>query len=376
MKFSTSKNKIFSAVQNVLNVVPTRTTLPVLSNILVEVVDSKLKLAATDLDISMITTIPISATKKGSITIPARTFAEILRELPESEIEIDVTENRMELKVENGNYRLSGIPTDEFPKLPTANLAKQIKIPGEEFAKMIQRTTFAVSTDETRPALNGVLWQTSGKSMQMVATDGHRLAKTSQKNNKLKGLHDDIIIPPKVLNLLVKLLADSTKGEEEKEIGVIFGENNIIFNLDDSIIASRLIEGPYPNFEQVIPKDNDKRLIVNKDILTSTIRRVSILANTLTHQIKFSFKKDTIELSSANFDLGGEAKETITCDYPGEPMDVGYNASYVLDILKQIDGDEVIFDLGTPVSAAMIYSSEKKEGEECLYLLMPLRLAE
>ncbi len=376
MKFSTPKNKIFSAVQNVLNVVPTRTTLPILSNMLVEVTDSKLKLAATDLDISMITTIPISATKKGSITIPARTFAEILRELPESEIEIDITENRMELKVENGNYRLSGIPSDEFPKLPTANLAKQIKIPGGELAKMIQKATFAVSTDETRPALNGVLWQTSGKSMQMVATDGHRLAKISQKNNKLKGLHDDIIIPPKVLNLLVKLLADSSKGEGEKEIGVIFGENNIIFNLDDSIIASRLIEGPYPNFEQVIPKDNDKKLIVNKDLLASTIRRVSILANTLTHQIKFSFKKDTLELSSANFDLGGEAKETISCDYPGEPMDIGYNATYVSDILKQIDGDEVIFDLGTPVSAAMIYSSEKKEGEECLYLVMPLRLAE
>jgi DNA polymerase-3 subunit beta len=376
MKFSTPKNKIFSAVQNVLNVVPTRTTLPILSNMLVEVTDSKLKLAATDLDISMITTIPISATKKGSITIPARTFAEILRELPESEIEIDVTENRMELKVENGNYRLSGIPSDEFPKLPTANLAKQIKIPGGELVKMIQKTTFAVSTDETRPALNGVLWQTSGKSMQMVATDGHRLAKISQKNNKLKGLHDDIIIPPKVLNLLVKLLADSAKGEGEKEIGVIFGENNIIFNLDDSIIASRLIEGPYPNFEQVIPKDNDKKLIVNKDLLASTIRRVSILANTLTHQIKFSFKKDTIELSSANFDLGGEAKESLVCDYTAEPMDIGYNATYVLDILKQIDGDEVIFDLGTPVSAAMIYSSEKKEGEECLYLVMPLRLAE
>jgi DNA polymerase-3 subunit beta len=376
MKFSTPKNKIFSAVQNVLNVVPTRTTLPVLSNMLVEVTDSKLKLAATDLDISMITTIPISATKKGSITIPARTFAEILRELPESEIEIEVTENRMELKVEHGNYRLSGIPSDEFPKLPTANLAKQIKIPGGELAEMIQKTVVAVSTDETRPALNGVLWQTSGKSMQMVATDGHRLAKISQKNNKLKGLHDDIIIPPKALNLLVKLLADSAKGGEEKEIGVIFGENNIIFNLDDSIIASRIIEGPYPNFEQVIPKDNDKKLIVNKDLLTGTIRRVSILANTLTHQIKFSFKKDTLELSSANFDLGGEAKESLVCDYTAEPMDIGYNASYVMDVLKQIDGDEVIFELGTPVSAAMIYSSEKKEGQDCLYLLMPLRLAE
>jgi len=371
MKFTLSKSKLFSAVQDVLNVVPTRTTLPVLSNMLLEVTDSKLKLAATDLDISMITTIPISASKKGSITIPARTFAEILRELPESEIEIDVTENRMELKVERGTYRLSGIPSDEFPKLPTANLAKQIKIPGDNFVKMIQKTVFAVSTDESRPALNGVLWQTSGKSMQMVATDGHRLAKVSEKDNKLKGLHEDIIIPPKVLNLLVKLL-----GEGEKEVGVIFGENNIIFNLDDSILASRLIEGPYPNFEQVIPKDNDKKLVLNKDLLQSIVRRVSILANTLTHQIKFSLKKDNLELSSADFDLGGEAKESLACDYTAEPMDIGYNASYVLDILKQIDGDEVIFELGTPVSAAMIYSAAKKEVEDYLYLLMPLRLAE
>ena len=371
MKFSIPKSKIFPVVQDVLNAVPTRTTLPVLSNMLLEVTDSKLKLAATDLDISMIITIPISTTQKGSITIPARTFAEILRELPESEIEINVTENRMELKVERGTYKISGIPTEEFPKLPAANLAKQIKIPGGDLAKMIRKTVFAVSTDETRPALNGVLWQTSSKSMQMVATDGHRLAKMSQKNNKLKGLNEDIIIPPKVLVLLVKLL-----GDEEKEIGVIFGENNIIFNLGDSILASRLIEGPYPNFEQVIPKDNDKKLVVSKELLESTVRRVSILSNTLTHQIKFSLKKDNLELSSANFDLGGEAKETISCDYAAEPMDMGYNANYVLDVLKQIDGDEVIFELGTPVSAGMIYSSEKKEGEDCLYLLMPLRLAE
>ena len=371
MKLLISKNKIFSVVQNVLNAVPTRTTLPVLSNMLMEVTDSKLKLAATDLDISIITTISISTTKKGSITIPARTFADILRELPESEVEINVTENKMELKIERGTYRISGIPSDEFPKLPTVNLAKQIKVPGGDLAEMIRKTVFAVSTDETRPALNGVLWQTSGKFMQMVATDGHRLAKTSWKNNKLKGLHEDIIIPPKILNLLVKLL-----GDEEKEIGVIFGENNIMFNLGDSILASRLIEGPYPNFEQVIPKDNDKRLVVNKELLMSTVRRVSILSNTLTHQIKFSLKKDNLELSSANFDLGGEAKETISCDYAAEPMDMGYNASYVLDVLKQIDGDEVIFELGTPVSAGMIYSSEKKEGEDCLYLLMPLRLAE
>ncbi len=371
MKFSLPKSQIFASVQNVMNAVPTRTTLPVLSNMLLEGSSSKLKIAATDLDVSVITTLPISSTKKGAITIPARAFYDILRELPECDIEINIAENRMELKAERGSYKLSGIPAEEYPKLPAVNLAKEIKISGVDLVGMIKKTIFAVSTDETRPALNGVLWQTSGNHMMMVATDGHRLAKMSLKNTKLKGLHEDVIIPPKALNLLIKLL-----GDEEGEIGIVFEENSIIFNFGDTVLASRLIEGPYPNFDQVIPKDNDKKMVVNKEFLNGAVRRMSILANTLTHQVKFSLKKDNLELSSANFDLGGEAKESLPCDYVGEPMDVGYNASYILDVLKQMEGDEVVYELGTPVSAVKIYSPEKKEAEDYLCLLMPLRLAE
>lgn len=371
MKFTVPKNKILSSVQNVMNAVPTRTTLPILSNLFLDVGNSRLTLAATDLDVSVIETLTISSTKKGALTIPARTFHDILRELPECDVEINMGENRMELQADRGNYKLSGIPAEEYPKLPAINVAKEIKIAGGDLQKMIRKSIFAVSNDETRPALNGVLWHTSGNQMQMVATDGHRLAKISLKNTKLKGLHDDVIIPPKALGLLGKLIQD-----EEKEIGIIFGENNIIFNLGDTVLASRLIEGPYPNYEQVIPKDNEKKMVINKEFLIGAVRRMSILANTLTHQVKFSLKKDEVELSSANFDLGGEAKENLPCDYAGEPMDVGYNASYVLDILKQLDGDEVMFELGSPVSAGKICSADKKEGEDYLCLLMPLRLAE
>ncbi len=371
MKFTLPKSQIVSSVQNVMNAVPTRTTLPILSNLLLDASNSKLTLAATDLDLSVIETLSISSAKKGALTIPARTFHDILRELPECDVEIHIGENRMELRADRGNYKLSGIPAEEYPKLPGINVAKEIKISGGDLQKMVKKTVFAVSNDETRPALNGVLWQTSGTHMEMVATDGHRLAKISLKNTKLKGLHDDIIIPPKVLGLLTKLM-----GDEEREIGIIFGENNIIFNLGETVLTSRLIEGPYPNYEQVIPKENGKKLVVNKEFLTGAVRRMSILANTLTHQVKFSLKKDELELSSANFDLGGEAKETLPCDYMGEPMDVGYNASYVLDILKQMDGDEVVFELGSPISAGKVYSAQKKEGEEYLCLLMPLRLAE
>jgi DNA polymerase-3 subunit beta len=371
MKFSLPKSEILSSVQNVMNGVPTRTTLPILSNILLDASNSKLTLAATDLDVSVMSTVRIRSTKKGAITIPARAFYDILRELPECDVEIQMAENRMELKADRGTYKLSGMPAEEYPKLPTVNLAKEIKLSGADLVKMIKKATFAVSTDETRPALNGVLWHTSGNNMQMVATDGHRLAKMSLKNTRLKGLHEDVIIPPKVLALLIKLL-----GDEEKEIGIVFEENNIVFNLGETVLASRLIEGPYPNFEQVIPKEGDKKLVVNKEFLNGAVRRMLILANTLTHQVKFSLKKDTLDLSSANFDLGGEAKESLPCDYAGEPMDVGYNASYILDVLKQMEGDEVIFELGTAVSAGKVYSTEKKEGEDYLCLLMPLRLAE
>jgi DNA polymerase-3 subunit beta len=376
MKFAVTRGIILDNVQNLLSVVPTRTTLPVLSNILLETDTNKLKIAATDLDVSMIATLPVRVIGKGAITIPAKTFVEIIRESPETEIEVSSTDTRVEIKIEKGNYKLSGLPKDEFPKLPEVKKALQIKIPGNDLARMIRKTIFAVSTDETRPALNGVLWQTKGEWMQMVATDGHRLAKISLKNKKLKGLNEDVIIPPKALNLLMKLV-----GEKEVEVGVIFSENNIIFCLDDVILSSRLIEGPYPNFDQVIPKDNDKKLIANRDLLMSTVKRVSILANTLTHQVKFSLKKGILDLSSVNFDMGGEAKESLKCDYRAEHMDIGYNASYMLDILKQIDGEEVTFDLATSVSAGVIHSAQKtkemeKAGEDYLCLLMPLRLVE
>ena len=371
MKFTITRSSLFTTLQSLLNVVPPKSTLPILSNVLLEALEGKIKFAGTDLDVSMIATVPAKVTKKGSITVPAKTFAEIIRELPESEIEINVIDTRLEIKIERGVYKISGISPEDYPKLPTVNLAKEIKLSAQDLVKMVKKTSFAVSQDETRPALNGVLWQTSGDKMQMVTTDGHRLARFALQNKKLKGLHGDIILPPKVLNILSRLI-----GDEEKEIGVIFSDNTIIFNLGDIIVTSRLIEGPYPNFEQVIPKDCDKKMIVNKEQLLSTVRRIAILSNVLTHQIKFSLKKGTIELSSANFDLGGEAKESFSCDFKGENIDIGYNANYVLDILKQIDGEEVVWELISPTSAGMVYSTEKKEGEEHLCLIMPLRLAE
>ena len=245
-----------------------------------------------------------------------------------------------------------------------------LKIDGADFVTMIKKTTFACSVDETRPALNGVLWSTKGDNMNMVATDGHRLSKISVENTKLKGVSEDIIIPPKVLNIIPKFISES-----DGEIGVIFGENNIIFNLNDIILTSRLIEGPYPNYDQVIPSETDKRMVISKDELASSVRRVAILSNSLTHQVKFSLKNNTLTISTTNADVGGEGKETIPCEYSGDALELGYNATYITDILGKMESDEVIFGLSNPVSAGVIFTPEIPK-EKFLCLIMPLRLAD
>jgi len=370
MKFNLSKSRLSGYLQSVLQVVPSKSTLPILSNILFEALDNKLKISATDLEVSITATFDCAVAKKGVAVLPARILFDIIKELPESEISFEGTANRVELKVPNGSYKIACASVEDFPKLPVVNTKKQIEIEGTELAVMIKKTTFACSTDETRPALNGVLWSTKGEFMTMVATDGHRLAKTAFENKKLQGVAEDLIIPPKVLNIIPRFI-----GESNGKIGVIFGENNIIFNLDDIILTSRLIEGPYPNYEQVIPADSDKKMVIGKEDLAGAVRRVSILSNALTHQVKFTIKNNALTISTTNADVGGEGKESINCEYSGEAIELGYNAVYVADILNKIDGDEVIFELSNAVSAGIIYSPNVPK-DQFLCLIMPLRLAD
>jgi DNA polymerase-3 subunit beta len=183
-------------------------------------------------------------------------------------------------------------------------------------------------------------------------------------------MYDDVIVPPKVLNLIPKLIVD-----ESKQVGIIFGENNIIFNMEDIILTSRLLEGPYPNFEQVIPTDNDKKLVVAREELAGAVRRVSILSNALTHQVKFTLKDNNLTLSTTNADVGGEGKETIACSYSGDQIELGYNAHYVTEVLSKIDSEDVVFELSSSVSAGVVYNAEVSK-DDFLCLVMPLRLAE
>ncbi len=370
MKFSLPKSRLSHYLQTVLTVIPAKSTLPILSNILLECMEKTIKISATDLDITITVTFAADISKKGSAVIPARMLFDIVKELPETDISFEGSANRVELKVPNGSYKIGGVAAEEFPELPVVNAKKQVAVEAELMVGMIKRSTFATSKDETRPALNGVLWQTKGERMVMVATDGHRMARVAAENNKLKGLNDDVIIPPKVLDLISKFI-----GDDRDSIGVIFEENRIIFNLDDIVISSRLIEGPYPNYEAVIPATGDKKMVILRDDLASAVRRVSILSNSLTHQVKFTIKNNSLMLSTTNTDVGGEAQETLPCEYKGEALEIGYNAGYVNDILGKMEGEEVVFELSSAVAAGVVYSSETPK-DDFLCLIMPLRLTE
>ena len=371
MRFKTNKAKLSTVVSRLQSIVPPKSTIPILSNILFELEGDKLELKVTDLDVSMTSSIDVEILDSGSITVPAKVFSEIVRELPDYELEIVASENRMEIKCGSGVYKLSGFSAEDFPKLPDIHPGRQVKVDAQSFYKLVKKVLFAVSKDETRPALNGVLWHTSEEGLNLVATDGHRLAKVTRSDIKITGYKEDIIIPPKVLDNLVKLTSEDTG-----EIGVILNEKSIVFVLGDSVITSRLLEGPYPNYEQVVPKENNKVMLVEKEILQAAVRRVSILSNSLTRQVKFSIKNNSLELSATNFDFGGEAKESLEVSYSDEKMDIGYNANYILDVVKQIDDDEVRFELDNPTTAVLIKPQKQSEQESCMFLVMPLRLVD
>ena len=371
MKFTVSRDELADKLQTVLSVVSTRTTLPILGNILLKGEGEQLLIAATDLDLSVTCSLAAKVSKGGVTTVPGRTFAEMVRELPDEDIAVSVANNRMEIKSGHGTYKISGMPAEEFPKLPSVSAASEVRIPGDQLKSMVKRTAYAVSVDPTRPALNGILWQENGEKMHMVATDGHRLARVTLQESRLGGHKGDLIIPPKALALVIKILGDSAD-----DVGVALGEKNILFRAGGTVVTTRLIEGPYPNYEQVIPTSNDKRMVVDAASLMAGVRRVAVLSNSLTHQVKFALSKDRLELSAANQDIGGEAKESLACQYQGEDLEIGYNAVYVLDMLKNYEEGDVVFELATSVSAGIVRAAKESKGEDYVCLIMPLRLAE
>lgn len=363
---------LMSGIQTVLNVVPPKTTLPILSNLLLEAEGDSIRIGATDLDLSIVTRLPAQVHEEGSITIPARKFAEMVRELPDMPVDIEVDGAKVKTTCDQGVFRVIGVDKDEFPSLPEIESDKTVSVPSSVLQRLIRKTLFAVSTDETRPGLGGAYCRFEPDAILMVATDGHRLAKVSvQVDSDISG-SEGIIIPPKALNNIARLMGDS-----EDPPRLTIGENHIVFELEETTVYSRLIEATFPDYERVIPQGNTKTVTIDRQKLQGAVRRVAVLSNAATRQIRFSIKPGVVALSSSSHDIGGEAEEEVPTDYEGESLDTAYDYRYVLDVLERIEGDTVAFKLDTPVSAGLIVpGDDQDEGEDYVCLIMPLRLTD
>jgi DNA polymerase-3 subunit beta len=371
MKLTITREQLQEGLVAVAASVPAKTTLPILSNILLEATKDGIRLSGTDLDIAVSTTVSASVEQEGAITLPARKLVEIVRELPSAAIRLTASgEQRVTIECGRSRFRLLGLPREEFPAFPSVKFEGGWRTSSKDLQKLIGHVAFAASTEESRPILNGVLWELRPERMRMVATNGHRLARmdvpTPPSGNTAQA---DLIVPPKALEQIRRLFRD------DEEVEIAKSENHLGFRSATTQIFTRLIEGPYPNYEQVIPRENDKSATADKAAFASALRRMSIVASDQTHRIRMAFANGSCKLSVQTPDLG-EAQEEITVSYDGDPLEIGFNASYLLEILKYIPTDEVRLTFKAPERAATCEPVGWNDPSSYLTLVMPLRLVD
>lgn len=369
MKFTITRERLHEGLMAVAASVPTKTTLPVLSNILVEASGKGIRLAGTDLDTAVSTTVPAEVDEEGAVTLPARKLVEIVRELPSAAIRVTGSgEQRVNLECGRSRFKLLGIPKDEFPSFPPVRFDRGWAVTSSDLQKLIHHVTFAASTEESRPILNGVLWEQRGDQMRMVATNGHRLAKMDVPVSGSAG-SDDFIVPPKALEQVRRLFGPSDEVEISKS------DNHLGFRGGSTQVFTRLIEGPYPNYEQVIPRENDKAATIDKEALAGALRRVGVVASDQTHRVRLSFSPGALKFSVSTPDLG-EAHDEIAITYDGDALEIGFNANYLLEVLKYMPTDEVRFTFSAPERAATVEPVGWDDAASYLCLVMPLRLVD
>jgi len=371
MRVELSQSDFLEMLQTVIDAVPSKGTLPVLSTILMVAEEGSCSLSATDLEVSIATSRPREAAEEGRATFPARKMFDIVRELPPGQVTVSEREGRITLVSSTGQYSMLSMPAAEFPTIPTQIEGVTLNVDGELLKRMISKSAFAVHPDQTRPTLAGVCWRVSPTGMMMVATDGHRLAKVTEE---VKGAHEgtlQVVVPPRVLQQAVKLLGPDNPLER-----ITIGERQIYFGYAHADMFARLIEGAYVDVDAVIPKDNDRMLFVSAEALIPAVRRIQILSSQQNHQIKLLMRDNELELTTLNRETGAEARERVEAEYADEPMEIGYNANYLQEVLMKIDTDRVRFKLREAMSAAIIEPAEQLDGEEYFCLLMPLRLVD
>lgn len=362
MKFKTSKENLLIGIQIVQNIVSSRSSLPILSNILMETKKGQLKLNATDLDIGISCEIPVETIEEGAITIPAKRFSDIVKELPSGDIVIMAKKNnQVDIEGKNCRFKLIGIPKEEFPKFPEFKDKEVVQIDQAVLKDMFRLTAFAVSHEESRYVLNGVLMEVLGDQIRVVATDGRRLAKVEKKINTTLKKEINVIIPIKAIQEIVRNLKD------EGQVSFTVGTNQILFDINNVLIATRIIEGEFPNYNQVIPKQTNNRIVMNTQELLSSIRRANLLSTPDFQAVKFEVFNNKLVVSKNTPDVG-ESREEIPIEYSGSELVIGFNPSFLIDFLKNIEDEKVNIEIQGADKPAVMRMSDY------LYLALPMRL--
>ncbi|HPM42416.1 MAG TPA: DNA polymerase III subunit beta [Candidatus Omnitrophota bacterium] len=364
MKFNTTKDVLLKGIQSVQAAIGTKANLPILSNILIEGTDDEVVMTTTDLDIGIISTIPIKPSVKGAITIPAKKFSDIIKELPDKEtISISVKKNNLvNIDCEKNSFKIMGLPKEEFPQVPAFKDKDSITLQQKTFKKMLSMTNFAISHDETRYVLNGVLAIIKPSFIRLVATDGRRLAVIEEKMQLPKTLERKIIIPIKAVSELLRVLGD------EGDVKICFAENQAFFDVGVVRIISRLIEGEFPNYEQVIPKEIKDKIVLSRDKFLSGIKRVALFTNPDSMAVKIDLAQNKIVLSK-NTPYLGEARVELEADYKGKELSVGFNPDYLADLLKNIEDEKVNFEIVDSEKPGVV-----RIGSEYTYVVLPMQI--
>lgn len=363
MKFQIERDAFLEGLQQVQHVVSARTTLPILSNVLIEAQDGQLRFTTTDLDVGVSGLAKADVEQEGATTLPARRLVNIIRELPSSQVSVEVDDDNV-ASIRSGPsfFKILGLDRDEFPPLPSFDDAKEFIIEQTILKEALRKTSYAISTDETRYVLNGILCSFKSNALTMVATDGRRLAMVEQEIDFPEGNETEVIIPTKAVQELLRLLGD--KGE----VRVRLTDSQVVFELGDNLLVSKLIEGNYPNYRQVIPGETKERVTLEREVLLESVRRVALLTSEKSNSVRLRFEDDQLHIMANSPDIG-EATESLHIKYAGPTITVAFNPEFLMAPLRNLDKDEIYFDLIDDMSPGVI-----KIDEPFIYVLMPMRV--
>jgi DNA polymerase-3 subunit beta len=384
MELVVRKTDLLRELQLFQGIVERKNTIPILANVLLEANGTEVKMLATDLEVGLRSKCPATVSKSGSLTLPAKKLYEIVKALPETDVRIEEDKGGVKVAADRFDSRMQTLPREDFPTLPDATGTVSVTLPRDVLRQMVSKTQFAITGEDTRYFLNGALFLLRPEAMSLVSTDGHRLAHISvpREAPKTKGApkgsdaaapgspgsdEQRVILPRKTLLELGRLLA-----EAEGDILYERGENHLFFTLGDRILISRMIDGQFPAFERVIPKNNDKHVEFDRDRLTAAVKRVALLSNERSRAVKVQIDKGKVEIASSSPEFG-EAKEILMVDYAGAPVTICFNAQYVLDFLGVVETDTVSLDFKDEMSQAVL-KPVGAEGYEYTYVIMPMRI--